>query len=80
MTRVAFRWIPEREDGELTAILPDVPATLFGNRLLTGYAHVGQHCHVHPDWLGAEPATPDEYAPLLAELESIGYDDLEVIA
>ena len=40
--------------------------------------HVGQHGTAIAEPLGV-PASPAEYADLLAELESIGYDDIEVI-
>lgn len=45
----------------------------------TAYSHVGQHSSAHPDYAKeSRPATPEEYAPLKAELESLGYN-LEVL-
>lgn len=47
---------------------------------VTCYEHVGQHgngSYPHPQ---TERATPQEYAPLLAELLSIGYDDLRIVS
>ena len=44
-----------------------------------GYAHIGQHCAVHSDYIrGARLATLPEYMPLLLDLISIGYNDLQV--
>ena len=45
----------------------------------TAYSHVGQHSSASPEYAKeSRPATPEEYADLKAELESIGYN-LEVI-
>jgi hypothetical protein len=45
----------------------------------TGYSHVGQHTAVSPEYAAeSRLATPEEYADLKAELESIGYN-LEVL-
>lgn len=41
----------------------------------TGYSHIGQHSAVHPQYAAeSRPATPEEYADLKAELESVGYN------
>lgn len=38
----------------------------------TCYAHIGQHGECADAWVAEqEPATPEEYAPLLAELRGI---------
>ena len=46
---------------------------------IMSYQHDGQHGDCVP-WISSftKPATPDEYADLLAELKSIGYDDLQI--
>lgn len=43
------------------------------------YEHIGQHgegTYPHPQMTAA---TPDEYAELLRELVSLGYDDLRIV-
>lgn len=71
--RVIFRkW---RGSGDVIAFFPDqVNGPYIGS-----YEHVGQHgdaSYPHPQ---TEPASPDEYADLLAELKTIGYDDLRIV-
>ena len=74
-TRVSFRVA----DGEVFAVFPILPGT-NDSRTMQGYAHVGQHCTVSEDYArGARPATEEEYAPLLAELKRIGYDNLVIV-
>ena len=72
--RVTFR---KERDGEILAVF----ALKWNADTLTGYAHIGQHCSVCFDYYrtSTKPATPEEYAPLLAELRAIGYDDLRVV-
>ena len=49
------------------------------NGTFTCYAHIGQHSACHPDYIkGCRKANKDEYADLLAELVSIGYDNLKI--
>lgn len=62
-----------RKDGEVTAVFPTLPHDIDG-RLMMCYAHVGQHggCAHRFAWDG-RPATPEEYAPLKAELEGRPY-------
>ena len=71
--RVIFRkW---RGNGEVIAFFLDQPDGLY----VMSYERVGQHgnaSYPHPQ---TEAATPAEYAPLLTELRSIGYDDLRVV-
>lgn len=61
---------------------PDPVTAVFADSLdeespgvYTVYAHVGQHSTGSPEWLDTRtrPATEEEYAPLLAELQRIGY-------
>lgn len=74
MQRVIFRkW---RTDGEITAYFPDQREP---NGLVTCYAHIGQHGMGSYPNENTKPASEVEYAPLLAELRSIGYDDLRIV-
>ena len=68
-----------RNGGEIIAFFPD---TMYdgscnpGN--LMSYAHIGQHSEASIDYYNmCRPATEEEYAPLLHELEQI-YDDCEL--
>ena len=75
MTKVTFRKV---YDGEIIAVF-DLPWGYFDGNLL-GYAHIGQHTPISYDFYRncTSPATPTEYADLLAELKAVGYDDLKV--
>lgn len=79
MTPVIFRKWPESEGGEITALFPTELGT---NELYTSssYAHIGQHGSADPVGViqATRAAKPAEYADLLEELVSIGYDDLKV--
>lgn len=58
--------------GEVIAVFPTVPADSRGT--LTIYAHLGQHGGGSWRWYTGRthrPATPEEYGPLLRELQSI---------
>lgn len=69
ITKVAFRvW-----DGEVVAVMPELPAT--NQYDCTGYVHVGQHCAIDPRLAvqRSRPATETEYCDLARELEQIGY-------
>ena len=72
-TKVIFR---KFNDGEIIALFP----TLIGTNdpyTCSSYMHTGQHGSATPDIVSVTSlATPDEYAGLLSELISIGYDDL----
>lgn len=49
------------------------------NGCMTCYAHIGQHSSCCYEWYFEQrKAKPEEYADLLRELVSIGYDDLKV--
>jgi hypothetical protein len=69
-TRVVFRFW--RESYDVIALFPDIPET--GGACMS-YEHVGQHGGADYSHVVAQsrPATPEEYAPLKRELESIGY-------
>ena len=71
--RVVFRKYWNRYDLRWTpiAFLPDVEAK---PGWIMSYEHCGQHCEAHMHYYrSTEPCEPDLYAPLLKELESIGY-------
>lgn len=70
-TRVIFRTWRDR-GGDVIAILLDVEAN---PRKVSTYERVGQHGESDYEGVmrGTRPATPEEYAPLKKELESIGY-------
>ena len=75
MTRVIFRKF--KDNGEIIALFPDIVASFFERM---SYMHIGQHSGVDYDLCikCTKLATEEEYAPLLAELKSIGYDDLKI--
>ena len=79
-TPVIFRKWPESEGGDVIAIFPTETGTL-DPYTSSSYEHVGQHGSADPVGLiqRTTPAKPSEYADLLAELESVGYDDLKVV-
>lgn len=65
--------------GDVTAVFPTVPSD---NQAWTcmSYAHVGQHGGCSWDWYRTtRPATPEEYADLLRELEGIYEDGAEPV-
>ena len=74
--KVIFRKF--KQGGDIIALFPEQ-----GNKknLMVGsYMRVGQHSDA--DYIGeiaaTTPAKESEYAELLAELKSIGYDDLQI--
>ena len=75
MTRVIFR--KYKDNGEIIALFPDIVPSFFKRM---SYMHFGQHSEVDYDLCVkcTKLATEEEYAPLLAELKSIGYDDLKI--
>jgi hypothetical protein len=59
------------KDGDVTAVFPTLPYSVNG-LYWTCYARMGQHSSCGVDWYySTRPATPDEYAPLLRELQGI---------
>lgn len=73
--RVVFR---KFRDGEIVAVFPDWLGTRSGD--LTSYVHNGQHGACDPGISGwTLKPTPEEYAPLLAELGRIGYAPIKVM-
>lgn len=70
--RVIFRKWGKANGGDVTALLPDNEAS---PSRIDMYEHIGQHGEGSPSIVSITTlATPNEYADLLAELTSIGYD------
>ena len=71
--RIIFRYWPEAQD--VIAFMPDSDAN--PGRVLS-YEHIGQHgeADYHMLLRVTRPATPTEYADLLAELVGRGYDPI----
>lgn len=69
---VIFRKYPDEDGGEVFALLPTLPGTCAPSTCLS-YQHVGQHGSA--DIAGCikttQPATAEQYADLLAELQGI---------
>lgn len=81
MTKVIFRVQNVRgEEPEVIALFPELPGTNCWLQDCLSYQHVGQHGSASFSYYyeSTRPATPDEYKDLLAELVSIGYDDLQI--
>lgn len=75
-TKVIFRKVPANyctAKPEVIALFPEIPATRNPNDCQS-YVHYGQHGAAMASGHGWPLATPDEYADLKRELESIGYD------
>lgn len=66
---------------DLFAYFPEEPFTQDGEKhtYFTSYGRIGQHSACTPEYAAESyPATPQEYAALKEELESIGYE-LEIV-
>lgn len=74
-TKIIFR--KDKEDGDIIAVFAE---DIQSNNMIGCYAHMGQHSTMSLDYYnkGTTPATPEEYADLKRELESIGYN-VEVV-
>jgi hypothetical protein len=74
-TVVIFRKWPAREGGGIIALFPYESASVVNPYVCQSYEHVGQHGAA--DCQGVisrtRPASPDEYAALMRELESAPY-------
>lgn len=77
MTKVVFRKWNKGDD--IIALFPEQTNRI--NLMVGSYMHVGQHSDADYDGVisATTPAKESEYAELLAELKSIGYDDLRVM-
>jgi hypothetical protein len=59
---------------EVIALFPEIAGTLLPETC-SSYMHIGQHGGAMADLTDiTRPATPEEYAELKEELESIGYN------
>lgn len=71
LTDVIFRRFKE---GDVIALFPTLPGTNDWPNDCQSYQHVGQHGAAGVFLtLDTKPATPAEYAPLMRELEALGY-------
>lgn len=69
-TLVKFRY--NKANNDLFAYFPQLRTNLAND--FTCYSHVGQHSSASPAYVRAsDEATPEQYADLKTELESIGY-------
>ncbi len=69
-TKTLFRTF---RTGDVVALFPEIPADVRGD-FCQSYQAIGQHGAASPDLSHCtRPATPEEIAPLAAELERIGY-------
>lgn len=76
-TKVLF--LQEREFKVSKGIFAYFPEMVHRGEIMTCYAHIGQHSACAPGYANkCKKATPDQYADLKAELESIGYN-LEIL-
>lgn len=76
MTPVIFK--KDRDGCNVFAAFPTIPGDMSPFNLAV-YAHVGQHSSAGESYVSlCKAAKPDEYAALLQELRSIGYDDLVI--
>ena len=77
MTKVIFR---KCKEGDIIALFPE-ELNNPSDYSIVSYMHVGQHGGADYEHIiqTTAPATESKYADLLAELKSIGYDDLRVI-
>lgn len=73
--KVVFRIF---SDGQVIALFPEESDRRTGETM--SYMHIGQHggTDYHDVIRKTKPATENQYQPLLNELKSIGYDNLEV--
>jgi len=81
-TKVLFLLEPKQDDQprDIFAYFPEIYHNKMNNsKMLTCYAHIGQHSACHQDYANeCKPATPEQYKDLFNELEGIGYN-LEVL-
>jgi len=64
---------------EVIAVFPAMAGDCNPYTTCLSYVHMGQHGVMAIDYMkDTSPANFQEYYPLMKELESIGYDDLQV--
>ena len=75
-TDMAFLVMNNDPNREVIAVVPGLAGTVGRPDHATCYAHIGQHgtCSIDGITVMRENATPDEYAELKGELESVGYN------
>jgi hypothetical protein len=67
---------PKYKDGSTEVLALFLHQTSYysrDRRMITCYAHIGQHSSADESFLRRRLATREEYLPLLKELESLGY-------
>lgn len=71
ITKVVFR--KYQQSGDILALFPEDDE---GHGNCSCYQHIGQHGAANYDYCltFTTLATPEEYAPLMVELQSIGYN------
>lgn len=71
-TRVIFRMF----EGQPIALFPELPGDCNPRVTCLSYQHIGQHGAACVNLTGhyTKPASPAQYADLLQEVESLGYD------
>lgn len=74
-TKVIFRIWPKSKGGDVIALFPQHAATAGKPEHCLSYQHIGQHGGADLFGLTCDLrlATPEEYADLKSELESLGY-------
>lgn len=73
-TKVIFRRWSDAQGGDVIALFPELASNYGNPHQVESYMHVGQHGGADPAIVeNTRLATPEEYAPLKAELERIGY-------
>ena len=78
-TLVIFKMEPGYKTDAPVAFFPEEPFDSSPYKC-TGYAHIGQHSSACTSYAAnLKPATPEQYAPLLKELERIGYENLKPV-
>lgn len=68
-TKVLYKML----DDEVIALFPREPGDMNAYRTCLSYMHNGQHSAASLELCANPTARPDQYAPLHAELESLGY-------
>lgn len=74
-TKVIFRkWKTKAFKGTIDAVFPYEQFSATCD--CTCYSHIGQHSGGNYNYIYQKtvPATPEEYTPLIKELETIGYN------
>jgi hypothetical protein len=78
-TKVLFLLETDSDTDATGEVFAYFPEENYGSeadpKLVICYAHIGQHSPCHPAYAEqCQTATPEQYADLKSELESIGYN------